>query len=404
MRVNTTALDGSPRPNDRAHPSKSPPVGVYIDIDLDKPIPPAKNAPLPPLPQLPDTGLPGAPQHKMESMYCEISDKDLEENRNRLLKKESEMFPQQMSPIEKSRSMSVQPGSSSSQGITKAKELFEEEGYEYFGPSGSIRLGSFSKQGSLPVSAKSDKKSSNGLVAMKDEMATRLSRPWSDGNGTDSANLDPSVLGSSTPANDEILTDEYIIVTGADRRPKNVTGPRIAPSVGDEYEVMTSARAENIVQRQLQRTQFPTQLPPPLLSSQYSTPDPSLYSRPTSNAPATSSVPLPSQSGVKDRTSARSPPAEAEENAMAGISMEDMSPSGDQPTYGNVFRNCEKPSVSRSSSASEENDSSSTPVADAANDGGVSSSIGGVPFSRGKEMVKTMAGSPLNAVESGKLK
>ena len=400
MRVNTTALDGSPRANDRAHP-KSPPVGVYIDIDLNKPIPPAKNAPLPPLPQLPDTGLPIIPKRKMDSMYCEISEKVIEKNRSQL-RKGLEVFPQGMSPIEKSRSMTVTPSSSSSsQGIAKAKELSEEEGYEFFGPAGSIRFSSSSKQGSVPVNMKIGSTSaSHG----SDGISTRQTRLSSDGDGTHTTDLDPSVLGSSTPANDGMLTDEYIIVTGADRRPKNVSGPRLAPTVGDEYEVMTSARADNIVQRQLQRAQFPTQLPPPLHPSQYATPDPSLYSRPTSNAPATSSVPLPSQSTVKTQAPASPPRAEVEESVMAGISVEDMSPCDDQPTYGNVLRNWEKPSASRSSSTSDGNDDASTPGDDAASGEGVSGSNGAIPVARGTEMVKTLAGSPLNAVESGKLK
>ncbi len=421
MRVNTSAVDSSSRINNR------PPMGVYMDIELDKPIPPAKNAPLPPLPQLPgNVGAPPSKKPVSDSLYCEISDTKLEENRR--LRKEAEIYPQRRTPLQKLRSNTHGDLSAAyprykpteSEGLAKALELSEEQGYELCRPAGDSRAtldrssveGGHARQSSQPIEGRGSKNFSHSSSASS-ILGSKKTQSVGDVEAVRAImDVDPTLLGSSTPKN-EVLTDEYIIVTGADMRPKvnlsNIKMPAqpTAPKLEDEYEVMTSARAENIVQRQLQRVQYPSQppaVPYSTSSCEYSTPNPSLYSVLPSNVPATTSaVPSASPTLPKDHYSIIPLRTTEEQSAMAGINMDDMSPCEDQPVYGNVIRNSS--SLSTSSSHSEGNEDTNGLESEAGNGQQHTAALPeGVAAVRNTDFVKTMAGSPLDTIDSNQLK
>ena len=405
-RVNTTAFDVQQRP----------PVGVYMDIELDRPIPPAKNAPLPPLPQLPVGSTPPSTAKPVsESVYWEISEETIEKNRNRLLRSTPEALTNRSPTMEKPRSMTVAhhsdhysrprlPEPVVGQGMTRAREQYGDGTHS--GVDRSTVGGLHARHGSRPVEGGHGMAHSASAGSVLGNSLNK-SRPYSVSDRNSFAEVDSSVLGTSDPLDENFLADEYVIVTGADRRPKVNPNPPMpaavtAPTLADdEYEVMTSARADNIVQRQLQRVQYPTQFPAPY-TAQYSTPDPSLYSHPPSNGPAPSAVPPPSQDIPKERSPPLQPRSlDMEENMAPGFSIDDMSPCDDQPVYHNVSHQRKSSSLSVCSSQSEGNEDA---------DGDETSSTNlvapseGVAMDRNSGLVKTMEGSPLDATESMRLK
>lgn len=368
----------------------------YVDIDLK----PAKNAPLPPLPS------PGVlpPLPVADSMYAEITEEDLHRNRMRVMSLSSSQSSTGgvfNTLPNRSQQHQQNPGhalyntpppthsryhqNAALEGMTKAKELAEEEGYELFLPAQTTAMG---KAKSFDISYNThavSKKSNNLLEKYNINLEGSRHRPHSESDVlSDSTQKDSKKLGTSIPTivDDDPLTDEYIIVTGPDRRPKpGHTRPHPSaavsayrPKVSEEYESMESARA-NLAAYQ---------------DSRYSTPNPSLWG----GAPPPSNNYTTRHSPPKNADSAPllPPRHHLDSDPSAGIDLAGMSPtdSEDKPLYGN----CRPPYRRQSSSLS--NSSSG-------GGGGGGEEVDGLGV-RQPTLMKIMAGSPMDRTMSNELK
>lgn len=407
--------------NGRFSPPISKSRGVYEDIDADRCLTPAKNAPLPPLPTIGTLAPPPPVKVMEEGMYCEISDRTIVSNR--LVQKASltkqntadDISPSnsgKYTPIRKLRAMTMSeynevkpfaraklpdpPSSTSVQGLAKAKELSEEEGYEFCTPAPQ-----YLRQ-ELNEPRRTRSVWTPKLMGVESSrIIQNRSRPHSECTKVGVA--DPAVLGTSTPLDSGDLGDEYVIVTGPDRRLKLGSDLLVSSGVGttdavaeDEYEIMTSARVELILQRVQQQ-------------SCYSTPDPNLYGNCTPNETRlslSSSSSLFGGRSVSEELTHSLPPrmSGAEEGEFAGINIDSMSPpdSDGQPVYFNVQHQRKSSSLSVSSRHS---DSTEDGVG-----GGEGGTVGAVSEGMAMQtenmsaLVKTMEGSPLDIHESAQLK
>ena len=359
----------------------SPPVGVYIDIDLQKALPPAKNAPLPPLPTV------GGPDRIVDSVYAEISEEAIMKNRNA---RDSQLYNSEKNPAHATYSQLPparprHPSTSSIQGmhIAKAREL-EEEGYEFCLPAHQHLLNSpappntrsFSDSPSPPKqSADELLKKYNIKLDRATSRSPRSPRLHSESDVlNDSSASHQSILGTSTPLGtctplgDDPLTDEYVIVTGPDHRPKtNLTRLQDGTDrrvVESDYEMMSSAPLNINEQKH------------------YSTPNPSLWWTPN---------PQPTTQHTSKDFPEDPPPLlmprddkHLEENAQAGIDLGNMSPTEHTDTLVHPKFECDQ-NVSVSSDQSEE--------------GGMNNGENSEGSSRNSTncvVVKTTMGSPLN--------
>lgn len=395
-----------------------PPKCEYVDIDLvdNKPIvAPAKNAPLPPLP------VSAGPSRVVDSVYAEISEAAVANNRRLLQDTRQAGQTSSQNPTYSLARPSYQDSTMAQEGMAKAQELAEEEGYELFLPAMQQQL-----RRKVPLNEESKSldvtyppvTTASALFEKYHinlhESAVR-SRPFSESDVL--TDKHGNAFGSSTPV-DEVQSDEYVIVTGADRRPKlQFTG------VAEEnYAAVNSDNSSR-----LQAFDSST-------DSQYSTPNPSLWSA------GVSSVPLPQQTvpitrhssaglpqstttttmtrqssvGVPQLTTAAvarqssaghvygklevpgsaTPPLPPRryDDEEGGINLEDMSPDTD-PTYCNFERRSS--SLGSSSGRSE------------GGGGGVAAEKGppaSMPVSCPTAAVKVMAGSPLDRSNSTELK
>ena len=224
----------------------------YVDIDLEKPMAPAKNAPLPPLPP---TALPsaGGGQLITDSVYAEISEEAIARG------KQGQYNPTSAPVTGGDNSAdtyveipSTRPGyaagsisASGLEGMAKAKELAEEEGYELFQPIREQLLRPLSTNASYSSGSKSFDSTSPPASALLEKyninIETSRPRPYSesdvldDGGSGGRRKLGPSL-------NEDLQSDEYVIVTGPDRRPKPRSATsHLPPGIEDDYEFMNSA-------------------------------------------------------------------------------------------------------------------------------------------------------------------
>ena len=431
-RVKNTLTSGFSTMEDRRSDTNPSLVskGEYVDIDLKSPVmyedidlerwrTPAKNAPLPPLPTL------GAPLSTAvvteEGMYCEISDAVLKKptffkhNTTSELPNTAKYVPMQNPP----RSMTMSqyneiksfarpkypdPSPSALLGLAKAKKLSEEEGYEFCTPASQ-----HTRQDHLESGRTHTVWTTQAIGMESSKTVLSRNRPLSECSRNKIGGADPALLGTSTPADSGQLGDEYVIVTGPDRRLKLGSNPPISAGASttdviaeDEYEVMTSARAERIQQRIQSQ-------------SQYSTPDPKLYSNCVPNDTRSSSSTQfggPIRSSVSDECTLSLPHHEpaTEESVFAGINIDSMSPSDSdvQPVYFNVSHQRRSSSGSSSSRNSECNEEEG--ISESKKGCGDSEGIRGV--SEGKAIqipgrstaIRTLEGSPLDFHESAQLK
>ena len=400
----------------------------YIDIDLQekeqsKALFPAKNTPLPPLPK------PAGPDRIVDSVYEEISETDIAKNRQILLSSQGNTSTSHYTPPQQGGNPAhalyntlpptrpVYPErnspemTSALEGIAKAKELSEEEGYELCLPAADFlkripmgRVSSADSAHPVPVS-QATMLMEKYNINIHD--STLRSRPFSESDILDDRSTEGAKLGTSIPTDTLDSQDEYVIVTGPDRRPKPKPyempmGVPVPTQPGgvvdalveeDQYEIMGSAGRANIA---LGRGSLSKDG-----HSQYSTPDPSS---------GESSVPQPQAShhsaGSGAFTRKFSPRQElnmplntttTEESVSAGIDLDAMSPADVTPnglySHQPVIRQHSDLSTSSSHSVgvvSEEGEGQS--VETLAQDHNKTS------------VVKIMAGSPLDRTSSTDLK
>ena len=431
IRVNTAVNSGYSKVEDKkiAHTSARPPQGVYVDIDkvsrgaggymsVDQEKVPAKKAPLPPLPTTGTEPPPPAAAPGGESMYCEISDTDLANHRYKQKINQSPVnvksapFSDKYTGIERSQTVSVaqqpferpklpSPSPSSTQGLSKAKELAEEEGYEFCTPVSPLsrqeypaRENSRAVWTTQPIHIESSGgMSRNYTVSNLDRHNFNIPRsgqrfrPRSETEHQRTGGSDPSILGTSTPL-DSGAADEYVIVTGPDHRLMLGCNHPVAAAVSsgnptdETYEVMTSARAELVQQRVQQQSSF-------------STPDPSLYGN--------SSMTQFSGHSLSDEFSPSLPSRSGEEGVLSGKIEDSMSLSDldGPPVYFNVHRKSSSLSASSRYSASSEEGGLGEKMS-ATVSGAVSEAIH-MPAGR-LGLVKTHGGSPLDISGSSQLK
>lgn len=388
------------------------PICEYVDIDLA--LPPAKNAPLPPLPVL------GGPTPIVESVYAEIPDQTIAMNRNNRQNSSGRSSPVS-GPTYRSPSH-VPSAQTAQEGMAKAQKLAEEEGYELM---------------SAPVMEQLRNKASNartldsghtpsppyagagaGALLQKYNINIHNSsvrtRPFSESGILEDSQNDVSKLGTSIPIETDVLSDEYVIVTAPDPRLKGRSSSQnvpvgVAPTssrrqlAGDEYEEMGPAS----------RVKFPSSSSSSSdhnSSSQYSTPNPSLWGSQTSVPQPEAFTRKPSPGGrvappLQERASSRHdnttasptlPPHDLDETSSAGIDLAGMSPadSTGKTMYSSL-------------GASEQSASLSTPSGQGSTvdpDMQQQQQAIHVPLTSKPSLVKIMAGSPLDRANSLDLK
>lgn len=398
-----------------------PPKCEYVDIDLDNRPPllaPAKNAPLPPLPTA------AGPDRVVDSVYAEITDETIARSR--------QMTIAQGNPQNSAYSLynELPPTSArysestvAQEGMAMAHMLAEEEGYELFMPAASnIRRNDLYDEARPVDSTYPPVTTASALLQKYNihiyESGTRA-RPFSESDVLEDSRGSAANLGSSISNDSELQSDEYVIVTGPDRRPKPkmVTSPRL---VEEQYEAMNSVQTD-------------------FSESQYSTPNPSLWSG------GVSSVPQPQQSGLVRQSSAGLPqssqftrqssaglpqtsqftrqssagrvpvahdsvgsatpplpPRKYSQEDGAGIDLAIMSPADQDsaPLYSNFQHHHHLERQTSNQSSSSERSEGAVEV-----DGGVSEKRPmKMPTSRQTSVVKIMAGSPLDRSDSTDLK
>lgn len=380
-----------------------PPKCEYVDIDIDKRPPalaPAKNAPLPPLPA------PAGPDRIVDSVYAEITDETIA--RGRQVSMSSQGTIQSQNPAGHSLYNELPPTRSAryldssamaQEGMAKAQELAEEEGYELFMPAvNHIKAAQYEEtridNTYPPVSASALLQKYNINIH---ESGVR-SRPFSESDVLEDSHNRPTKYGASV--SDDFVSDEYVIVTGPDRRPKpDIVTSQNYPIVEDQYEIMSSAHA-NLSNH----------------DSQYSTPNPSLWA-----GSGVSSVPQPQLTGAAMGITRQSsagripashgstgspmpplPPRKHDQEGPstgAGIDLDAMSPTDPDsaPLYCN-FQQHERQSSSLSSSSGRSEGGAE--VDGSLTDKGPLS----VPMTCQSAKVKIMVGSPMDGSEAMDLK
>lgn len=358
-----------------------PPKCEYVDIDLDNRPPllaPAKNAPLPPLPA------PAGPDRVVDSVYAEITEETIARGRQMSMAQPS--LYNELPPTRARYPEGAQ------EGMAKAQELAEEEGYELFMPA-SVRRDDLYDE-ARPVDSTCPTVSTASALLQKynihiHESGAR-SRPFSESDVLEDSRGSAAGLGNSMSISDdsELQSDEYVIVTGPDRRPKPkiVTSPRL---VEEQYEAMNSVQTHD---------------------SHYSTPNPSLWSGGVSSVPQPQLAGLTRQSSagqvpvVHDSVGSATPPLpprkySIEDGTGAGIDLDAMSPTDQNsaPLYSN-FDHHER-QLSNLSSSSGRSEGGVEVDGGVAEKGPLS-----VPIACQTSMVKIMAGSPLDRSDSTDLK
>lgn len=428
----------------------SPPAHItrpkceYVDIDLvdgrplipSVPAPssqaPAKHAPLPPLPK------PAGPDRVIvESVYAEISEDQLQSRAMRQNKSTGSLESTGHTsshtrsashaiynelPSGPARPAYKDSTPSLAAGMAKAKELAEEEGYEFCLPASEhlrrnpVDMPSPSQAMGQGVNSAHPTGTQQASVLMEKyniniHDSTVRSRPYSESDVLEGEGSVGGVkLSSSTPQDSDLQSDEYVIVTGPDRRPKTYATPTTHTlPAEDEYETMTSARI-NL---------------PAAAMTQYSTPDPSL----TYNSSTTSAVPQPSQqappsfarrpspgrlAGVLDRDGGVSggdatpplPPRPLSLEYEAGIDLDMMSPADPNTAYPqNHSQQHRQLSTSLSSSSGASGSMEGEAEGEREEEGQQVSDLYQIPASHHKAAkVKIMEGSPLDRTYSDDLK
>jgi hypothetical protein len=365
-------------------PSTKAPVCEYVDIDIANRPPalaPAKNAPLPPLPT------PGGPDPIVDNVYAEITEETIARSRQMSL---SSQNPAHALYNELPPARAKYPDSVMAQeGMAKAQELAEEEGYELFLPAGSgIRAGLRDGGARVETSGTYPPVSTASALLQKynihiHESGAR-SRPFSESDILEDSHRAAKHGASES---DDLQSDEYVIVTGPDRRPKlNIGAPQALPILEDQYESMNSAHATL-----------------PNHESHYSTPNPTLWV-----GSGESCVPQPQLSGPEIGMTRQSsmgkvpptqssdapslPPRKCSDSDCADIDLENMSPvdPNSAPLYSNFHHHGRQPS----NLSEGEEDISTLP------DKGPLS----VPIACESSVVKIMAGSPMDGVQATEIK
>ena len=361
-------------------PASGRPVGVYIDIDLQKELPPAKNAPLPPLPT------PGGPEREVDSVYAEISEDAIIKSR---IARSSKSSDGTVNPAYSVTKEALTQSKSSEmlalEGMAKAKELAEEEGYELFMPSRYPAAIPLSRCASDTPPQQTTASALLEKYKIDIHNSSPRLRPHSVSDILNDDAPNPSILGSSIPVVED-TSDEYVIVTGPDHRPKpNHTSPQTVhqngsiPSSGvveeDAYEVMNTARANLILNQ-----------------SHYATPNPSLRT-----ASFNKQVPMSTDSVPHQDVSPPLPPrlnsVEAEESISAGIDLDNMSPMDAPKSLGSSVQERRSLSLSVSSDQSEEAEGKDTSLQ--GHDNSPSAKL---------MLVKTFSGSPMDRSNSIELR
>lgn len=360
----------------------------YVDIDIANRPPalaPAKNAPLPPLPA------PAGPDRIVDSVYAEITEETIARSKQLTMSQSHQQVPALNPAYSLAQPTKRYDSTTAQEGMAKAQELAEEEGYELFVPApNSLRRPYQDTNKSFdsvypPVSGASALLQKYNINIH--ESGVR-SRPFSESDVLEDSHGKSANRGTSIPDGD-LQSDEYVIVTGPDRRPKFAASQNVAvstPVVEDQYEAMNSAQLNN--------------------DSRYSTPNPSLWSGNASSVPqpqlstvATGITRQSSAGQVLATTNTPMPPLpprrnDTEEGSGAGIDLEGMSPIDAAPLYSNFHQH--ERQTSNLSSSSGRSEGEDVGVADK---GPLS-----VPISCESAQVKIMAGSPMDRSDSTYLK
>ncbi len=398
------------------------PVCEYVDIELEEgrpSLPPAKNAPLPPLPTV--TG----PPPIADSVYAEITEEAIASNRIRHQSIAKGASPAQSSSrpqpntnpqslyneLPPTRPWYPDTSASAREGMAKAQELAEEEGYELFLPATLEKL-------RKPVSSQAISGQKSPALSDANALLEKYNinihdssvrgRPYSESDVLEDSRSSSSKLGTSIPLDGaDSLSDEYIIVTGPDRRPKSGDGvfphrTNASTAGEDQYEAMNS--------------QYST--PNPSLGGSSSVPQPQSHSHSsvppahshsnnnntnnTTTATAFTRQPTPKQmparqkSNTSSGSASGSPPVtrrQDSETPSAGINLSDMMSPTDSSDAKPFFTNAvSSGSRSPSSERSEEGEGQAPPPSS-------SSSSGQRP-----SLVRIMAGSPMDRSNSIELK
>ena len=417
----------TPEPHVETKPGSPPPPSTgskrvkceYVDIDLEElkqTLPPAKNAPLPPLPTT------HGPAPITDGVYAEITEEAIASNRMRQM---SLSQGRSMSPSS-SRLHNVNPQSlynelppprpkypdtatKAQEGMAKAKELAEEEGYELFlpaeleqirRPTPHVNTGSRSFDGSSHPPTAGDLLEKYHINIHDSNIR---GRPYSESDVLDDTHSGSSKLATSIPT--DAGEDEYIIVTGPDRRPKS------GDAIFHHYPPPSSSGGGSgqFEGGSFEGSSYYATPNPTLRSGPSSVPQPQAYSPtyPTTTTTTTSgaAVPFTRQMTPKQapaqQTSAvggvsSSPPLtrrQDSETPSAGVNLGDMMSPAD-PTVSRPFFDASSAATNASRSRSSSGER-------------VEEGEGQAPFSssaRTPSLVKVMAGSPLDRANSIELK
>ena len=366
----------------------------YVDIDIANRPPalaPAKNAPLPPLPPLPT---PAGPNPIVDSVYAEITEETIARGRQMSVSSQPQNPAHALyNELPPARLKFPDSSAMAREGMAKAQELAEEEGYELFMPA-ATNLRTAQHEESHRVDSTYPPVTTASALLQKYHIniheSTVRSRPFSESDVLEDSR--PSSNKYGTSVSDDLQSDEYVIVTGPDTRPKTMTGgPQNPPLMEDEYETMASAHA------QLQNHE-----------SHYATPNPTLWAgvscvpQPQLSGPTTGITRQSSAGRAPAPNSAATPPLPSRKYDRpevvpgAGIDLDAMSPAdpNSAPLYSN-FHQHERQSSSLSSSSGR-----SEGGTDLDGDKGPLS----VPISCQTAMVKIMAGSPMDPTDAADLK
>ena len=399
-----------------AHSSPAP-RGVYIDIDLERGgLKPAKHAPLPPLPLLA-----GEAEIAAEGVYAEIPEHSVSRvgiitsphpNSNSSQNPYRVNGGDPFSPTHGGTYSELPPprpkplDSYEQQGLSEQRKL-ASEGYEFCNID-SDRVRSYSlhynnrvrvHDASYPLPT-----AAAGALLEKYHINIRNSTPPKSRHSSENRLLDDisskaaDLFSSSTPLDDS-LTDEYVIVTGPDKRPK--TGHTLPQNVpvgvvntssaykadeSDEYELMSSAFVDQAKLR----------------SPKYSTPNPSLsgggyYSNSTTAYTAhpshTAMRSSPGKDGARSHTSPKALHNFIHDDCTAGVTLDNMSPADgtEIPMYSQVEPRHQRLSSSLSTSSSA--------ASEVAEEGGEGGDVSGMAID-GATLEKVNVGSPLDRTNS----